>query len=114
MISSAGVTTLARALRGLTRLNDEISRRKIVQSERFETGVIAFRPRSSSGPNAIVHEDKDVVCYVLRGRGRLRLEGRRIPLAPGAICHIPKGTRHDFAAAKANRLMLLYTIIERA
>jgi quercetin dioxygenase-like cupin family protein len=52
-----------------------------------------------------------VVCQVLRGRGRLRTAGKRIALAPGMICHIPKGTPHDFAAGKSE-LLLFYSLIE--
>jgi quercetin dioxygenase-like cupin family protein len=53
-----------------------------------------------------------VVCQVLKGRGRLRINGRRIQLRPGTICHIPKNTPHDFAAGKTGRLILFYSLIK--
>jgi mannose-6-phosphate isomerase-like protein (cupin superfamily) len=49
---------------------------------------------------------------VLKGRGRLRINGRRIQLRPGIICHIPKGTSHDFAAGKTGELVLFYSLIK--
>ncbi|MBI2359066.1 MAG: AraC family ligand binding domain-containing protein, partial [Deltaproteobacteria bacterium] len=43
---------------------------------------------------------------------RLRVNRRRILLRPGTICHIPKGTPHDFAAAKKGELVLFYSLIK--
>jgi len=49
---------------------------------------------------------------VIKGAARLRVSGKRISLKPGTICHIPKGTAHDFAAAKSGELILFYSLIK--
>lgn len=99
-------------LRRMAKINDEIRYARCIEQEQFTTGLIAFRPGKSSDPKQIEHDDKDVVCHVLKGRGRLRIDGRRIPLRPGIICHIPKGTPHDFAAGKSGALVLFYSLIK--
>ncbi|MBI2351952.1 MAG: AraC family ligand binding domain-containing protein, partial [Deltaproteobacteria bacterium] len=44
--------------------------------------------------------------------GRLRINGRKIALKPGTICHIPRGTPHDFAAGKKGEMILFYSLIK--
>jgi mannose-6-phosphate isomerase-like protein (cupin superfamily) len=100
------------ALKGLQQINPEIRYKNFVEGKRFSTGLIAFKPKKDSDPKQIRHRDRDVVCHVLRGRGRLRVNDRRIALKPGTICHIPKGTRHDFAAEKRGDLILFYSLIK--
>jgi mannose-6-phosphate isomerase-like protein (cupin superfamily) len=39
------------------------------------------------------------------------VNGKRIQLRPGIVCHIPKGTPHDFAAGKSGELVLFYSLI---
>jgi quercetin dioxygenase-like cupin family protein len=99
------------ALQRLRKLNDEICYHNFFEEKTFTSGVIMFRSRKGADPKQINHDDKDVVCHVIRGRGRLRAGGKRIALAPGMICHIPKGTPHDFASGK-NELVLFYSLIE--
>ncbi len=100
------------ALKGLQRINQEIRYKSFVEGKRFSTGLIAFKSRKDSDPKQIRHRDRDVVCHVLRGRGRLRVDDRRIALKPGTICHIPKGTRYDFAAGQRGELVLFYSLIK--
>ncbi|MBI4487819.1 MAG: cupin domain-containing protein [Deltaproteobacteria bacterium] len=100
------------ALKELQEINQEIRYKSCVEGKGFSTGLISFRPRKGPDPKQINHRDKDVVCHVLRGRGRLRINGRRIPLKPGIICHIPKGISHDFAAGKKGELVLFYSLIK--
>jgi quercetin dioxygenase-like cupin family protein len=102
---------LSAALQRLRKLNDEIRYYNFFQEKTFTSGVITFRSRKGIDPKQINHDDKDVVCQVIKGRGRLRAGGKRIALAPGMICHIPKGTPHDFAAGKSE-LVLFYSLIE--
>jgi len=101
---------IATALKRLRKLNDEIRYYNFFAERTFTSGVIAFRSRRSGDPKQINHDDKDVVCQVIKGRGRLRYDGKRIALAPGMVCHIPRGTRHDFAA-RAGELVLFYALI---
>lgn len=109
--SGAKVLTIKDALKEMRRINPEIRYKNCFESAKFTIGVIAFRPESNPDAKQINHKDKDVVCHVLKGRGRLRLESRKIPLRPGMLCHIPKGTAHDFAAGKSGELVLFYSLI---
>jgi len=99
-------------LKRLKNLNDEIRYADCFADKRFTAGLIAFRPSKNSNPKQINHADKDVVCHVIKGSGRLRVDGKRISLKPGTICHIPKGTPHDFAAGKIGELVLFYSLIK--
>lgn len=105
------VVRVARALQGLKKINPEIRYKSLAEGKNFSAGLIAFGPRKDSDPRQIRHADKDVLCHVLKGRGRLRLNRRRVALEPGTICHIPRGTPHDFAAAGRNQLVLFYSLI---
>jgi len=100
------------ALKGLRKINNEIRYADCFTEKQFTSGLIAFRPAKKSDPKQINHRDKDVVCHVLKGRGRLRVDRRRIELRPGTICHIPKGTPHDFAAGNNGELVLFYSLIK--
>jgi mannose-6-phosphate isomerase-like protein (cupin superfamily) len=100
------------ALKGLKKISDEIRYADCFKTEQFTSGLVAFRPSKNSDPKQITHEDKDVVCQVLKGNGRLRVNGKRIPLRPGIVCHIPKATPHDFAAARSGELVLFYSLIQ--
>ncbi|HSE90392.1 MAG TPA: cupin domain-containing protein [Candidatus Binatia bacterium] len=106
------IINLQTALKRLPRLNDEVRYKNCFQEKSFTSGLIAFQPRKNSDLKQINHSDQDVVCQVLKGRGRLRIGGRRIRLRPGMICHIPKGTSHDFAAGKTGKLVLFYSLIK--
>lgn len=106
------IITLREAVKGMTKLNPEIRYKSVFETQRFSSGVIAFCPRRNSDPKQINHNDKDVLCHVIRGRGRLRVNGREILLRPGMICHIPKKTPHDFAATQSDELLLFYSLIK--
>jgi len=99
------------ALKGLKRINEEIRYADCFKAEQFTSGLIAFRPTKNSDRQQINHDDKDVVCQVIRGSGRLSVNEKRIPLRPGIVCHIPKGTPHDFAASGSGELVLFYSLI---
>lgn len=99
------------ALKGLKRINEEIRYADCFKAEQFTSGLIAFRPTKNADRKQINHDDKDVVCQVIKGSGRLRVNGKRVTLRPGMICHIPKSTPHDFAAGKSGELVLFYSLI---
>lgn len=100
------------ALKALKRISAEIRYADCFKTEQFSSGLIAFRPSKKSDPKQITHDDKDVVCHVIKGSGRLRVRGKRTPLRPGMVCHIPKGTPHDFAAGTSGELVLFYSLIQ--
>ena len=102
------------ALKSLKKLNDEIRYADCFGEKQFTSGLIAFQPTKNSNPKQIKHGDKDVVCHVIQGSGRLRVDGKRMALRPGTICHIPKGTPHDFAAGRNGELVLFYSLIKTA
>jgi mannose-6-phosphate isomerase-like protein (cupin superfamily) len=106
------VTTVSKALRQLKKINEEISYSSIAARGGFSSGIICFRSRPRADAKLIRHSDKDVICEVIRGSGRLRAAGRKIALKPGMLCHIPKGTPHDFAASKKKSLVLFYSLID--
>ena len=106
------IIKIRQALRRLERVNEEIRYVSCVAGRGFSAGLISFRPRKDSDPKQIKHRDKDVLCHVVSGSGRLRINGRRISLKPGTICHIPKGTPHDFAAGKKDEMVLFYSVIK--
>lgn len=106
------IITISQALKSLKTINDEIRYADCFKTDQFTSGLIAFRPSKNSDPKQITHQDKDVVCQVLKGSGRLRVNGRRIRLRPGIVCHIPKGTPHDFAAGRSGELVLFYSLIQ--
>jgi quercetin dioxygenase-like cupin family protein len=110
--SRVTIIKVPEALRRMAKVNEEIRYTSCIEQKQFTTGLIAFRASKSADPKQINHNDKDVVCHVLKGRGRLRINGRRIPLRPGVICHIPKGTPHDFAVGKSGVLVLFYSLIK--
>ena len=95
----------------LVPLTREIRFHDLVRRPTFKAGLIAFSPGGSADPKQITHPDKDVVCYVLRGRGRLRADGQLTPLEPGIFCHVPANASHDFAAT-GEELLLLYILID--
>ena len=105
------IVTISQALKRLKKLNDEIRYADCFSEKQFTSGLIAFRRNKNSDPKQIVHADKDVVCHVIKGSGRLRFGGKRVPLRAGVICHIPKGTPHDFAAGNSGELVLFYSLI---
>jgi mannose-6-phosphate isomerase-like protein (cupin superfamily) len=102
---------IATALKRLRKLNDEIRYYNFFAERTFTSGIIAFRSHRGVDPKQINHDDKDVVCQVIKGRGRLRAGGMRFQLVPGVVCHIPKGTPHDFAAQKGD-LVMFYSLIQ--
>jgi|SRR5678816_2239232 quercetin dioxygenase-like cupin family protein len=100
------------ALKRLKKINDEIRYVDCFKEKQFTSGLIAFRPTKTSDHKQISHDDKDVVCHVIKGSGRLRVNGKSTSLRPGVVCHIPKGTPHDFAAGRNSELMLFYSLIK--
>jgi mannose-6-phosphate isomerase-like protein (cupin superfamily) len=112
--AKANVVDVRQIVKDLRQINPEIRYKNCFETEQFTSGLITFRPQKISSAKQINHYDKDVVCHVIKGRGRLRLKDRRIELRPGMICHIPKGTPHDFAAGESGELVLFYSLIKTA
>lgn len=43
-----------------------------------------------------IHQNHDVLVVILKGRGVLTLEKRRLEVKPGAVVSIPRGMPHSF------------------
>ena len=111
--ASAGGVKVVRIDEGLAELaaiNSEIRHKGCIEGAGFNVGLVSFTATTTADPRQIVHDDKDVVCHVLRGRGRLRAGGEVTPLQAGMLCHIPAGVPHDFAAEE-DELVLCYSLI---
>lgn len=106
------IVKINQLLKTLKKLSDEIRYADCFGEKQFTSGLIAFRPTKHANPQQIKHPDKDVVCHVIKGNGHLRVNGKRTALRAGTICHIPKGTPHDFAAGRSAELVLFYSLIK--
>lgn len=106
------VVKIKRALRRLERVNEEISYVSCAQGRSVTAGLIVFKPTRRRSLKQIKHRGLEVLCHVIKGRGRLRIKKRTIALEPGTVCYIPRRTPHDFAAGKSGPLVLLYAVIE--
>jgi mannose-6-phosphate isomerase-like protein (cupin superfamily) len=105
------VVKITAALKALKKINEEIRYADCFKGKQFTSGLIAFRAAKNRDSKQITHDDKDVVCQVIKGSGRLRVNGKRIQLRPGIVCHIPRATPHDFASGKSGELILFYSLI---
>lgn len=100
----------------LEQVNDEIAYRRCAAGPGYEAGVVRFLPRrdetegSQRKVGQIAHQDKDVICHVLQGRGQLRTGSRVQDVAPGDLFRIPALTPHDFSALD-EPLVLFYASI---
>lgn len=43
-----------------------------------------------------LHADSDITVFLLKGRGKIRLGDRQLPVKAGDAMHIPRGTIHAF------------------
>ena len=106
------IVTISQALKRLKKLNDEIRYADCFSEKQFTSGLIAFRRNKNSDPKQIEHADKDVVCQVIKGSGRLRIDGKAYRSVRGSFATSRKVTPHDFAAGKAGELVLFYSLIK--
>lgn len=108
--SGPRIVNVDEALAELAEINSEIRHKGCIEGDGFNVGLISFSATAAADPRQIVHDDKDVVCHVLRGHGRLRAAGEITRLGPGMLCHVPRGVPHDFAAEEGE-LVLCYSLI---
>jgi len=87
------IVKIAAALKRLKTINDEIRYLSCFEQEHFTSGLIAFKPAKKANPKQISHDDQDVICQVLQGSGRLRIDGRSIRLAQAPSAIFPKKRR---------------------
>ena len=75
-------------------------------SRELTLGVVEIAPGAQAAPPH--RHPPSELYYVLEGEGVLEVEGREIPLRPGAAAHIPGGARHRALARGAAPLRILY------
>lgn len=97
----------------LRALGEEMRYATCFETTRFTQGIIAFANRAARG-GQITHDDKDVICYVISGTGRVHSGTKEMVLKQGSICHVPAATPHDFQATGDRELVLLYTLVDTA
>jgi mannose-6-phosphate isomerase-like protein (cupin superfamily) len=69
--------------------------------------VMSLPPAGEIGEE--VHQRVDQVLVFVEGEGVAVLEGRRSPVSPGRLVHVPAGTRHNFVNQGSADLKL-YTV----
>ncbi len=97
----------------LRALGEQMRYATCFEAKQFTQGIIAFSAKPGTSKQ-IAHEDKDVLCFVISGTGRLYSGPKELILKQGSICHIPSNTPHDFQATGDRELVLLYTLVEVA
>ncbi len=69
--------------------------------------VMSIPPAGDIGEE--VHDDVDQVLVFVEGEGVAVLDGRRTPVSPGRLVHVPAGLRHNFVNEGPTDLKL-YTV----
>lgn len=108
-VRQVDVARLDALLEELDPVTDEVAYRRCASGPGYECGVVRFLPREGER-NQVTHQDKDVVCHVLRGQGRLQLGSTAREVAAGNVVRIPARTTHDFSAVDGP-LVLFYVSV---
>ena len=53
------------------------------------------------------HDDADEAIYVVAGEGTQHIAGRDVPLSPGTLAMVPRGTPHTITRLGTKVLVLL-------
>jgi mannose-6-phosphate isomerase-like protein (cupin superfamily) len=77
----------------------------LFRSERILVGLNCFEPGQEHALHT--HAGMDKVYLVVSGRGRFVLEGRELPMEPGALLVAPEGVPHGIRNPSADRLVVL-------
>ena len=84
---------------------DKMGKSTLFESERILVGLNCFEAGQQHGLHA--HTGMDKVYYVLEGEGAFLLEGRELPMSPGAMLVAPRGIPHGIRNAGSARLVVL-------
>jgi mannose-6-phosphate isomerase-like protein (cupin superfamily) len=95
---------------GAAELREWLWSAEAVKHEGYEVGYIRFTPTDQPSGSLVRHADRDVVCLVLSGTGRLEHGSATTSLRAGDVCQIPVGTPHSFFADGGPLEMLYATI----
>ena len=106
------ITTTDTLLKELVPINDEISTVTPLSFPNYQAGLVLFQPRQREDEKWITHTDAEVIGYVLKGQGRLRLRDEESTVSPGVLCHNPANTPHDFLAEGDEPLLMFYVTVK--
>ncbi len=106
------ITTTETLLKELVPISDEISMVTPLSFRNYQAGLVLFQPRQREDEKWITHTDAEVICYVVEGQGRLRLQEEESTVGPGVICHISVNTPHDFLAEGDEPLLMFYVTVK--
>ena len=106
------IVKISAALKRLKKISDEIRYLSCFEQKQFTGGLIAFKPAKKRIQSRSATTIKTSFARYYRAPAGCELTGRRIRLVPGTLCHIPKRTPHDFAAARSGELVLFYLLIK--
>jgi len=94
-------------------LHDEIARqeasgrpyREFLRVAALSCGIyhLAAGARDLQGPH-----DEDEVYYVVRGKGRLRVDDREVPAGPGSILYVRATAAHSFFEIEEDMTLLVF------
>ena len=84
---------------------DKMGKATLYRSDRILVGLNGFEPGQTHALHA--HENMDKVYHVVSGTGRLLLDDRTEPLAPGAVVVTPAGVAHGIHNDGAERLLVV-------
>jgi mannose-6-phosphate isomerase-like protein (cupin superfamily) len=75
-------------------------------TEKWKEGVWDFEPFEKEGVKLIffsprgadyqTEHDKDEFYFIVRGTGKLVIDGNTFAFAPGDVFYVPTGTQHNF------------------
>jgi mannose-6-phosphate isomerase-like protein (cupin superfamily) len=71
----------------------------------LSTGIYTFPAGSKDlqGPH-----DEDEVYYVVRGKGRLRVDEREVAVGPGSVLYVAASASHSFFEIEEDMTMLVF------
>ncbi len=69
-------------------------------------GVSSFQPGTAT--SLLIHEEEEL-AYVLKGKGKIRLEDRDVPYTAGEGIYIPAGVPHAVVNDSQEEVIMVFT-----
>jgi quercetin dioxygenase-like cupin family protein len=104
-------TSLDGVIADLEAADQPFVHRTLMTGPGYECGVVRIAPSAEVEERFIVHDDKDVICQVFQGRGRLRLRGSSQAMLTGDVCRVLANMEHDFVAVDEPLVLFYFTIM---
>ena len=79
--------------------------REFLRVPALSSGIytVAAGAKDLQGPH-----DEDEVYYVVRGKGRVRVDGREAPVGPGSILYVRATASHSFFEIEEDMTLLVF------